>query len=97
MVLSQNFAETASITETARELNNLGFATKTWILNNGKLHKGKRFNKSNVRRILNNHLYIGKVKHKDKLFYGMHKPIIDDQIWQKTRELIIKFKLQLQE
>lgn len=87
-ILFQNFAETASITETARELNNLGFTTKTWISNNGKLHNGKRFNKSNVRRILNNHLYIGKVKHKDKLFDGMHKPIIDEQIWQKTRELI---------
>ncbi len=87
-ILFQNFAETASITETARELNNLGFTTKTWISNNGKLHKGKRFNKSNVRRILNNHLYIGKVKHKDKLFDGMHKPIIDEQIWQKTRELL---------
>jgi site-specific DNA recombinase len=87
-ILFQNFAETASITETARELNNLGFTTKTWISNNGKLHKGKRFNKSNVRRILNNHLYIGKVKHKDKLFDGMHKPIIDDQIWQKTRDLL---------
>jgi DNA invertase Pin-like site-specific DNA recombinase len=87
-ILFQNFAETASITETARELNNLGFTTKTWISNNGKLHKGKRFNKSNVRRILNNHLYIGKVKHKDKLFDGMHKPIIDEQIWQKTRDLL---------
>ena len=87
-ILFQNFADTASITETARELNNLGFTTKTWISNNGKLHKGKRFNKSNVRRILNNHLYIGKVKHKDKLFDGMHKPIIDEQIWQKTRELL---------
>jgi len=87
-ILFQNFAETASITETARELNNLGFSTKTWISNNGKLHKGQRFNKSNVRRILNNHLYIGKVKHKDKLFDGMHKPIIDDQTWQKTRELL---------
>lgn len=87
-ILFQNFAETASITETARELNSLGFTTKTWISNNGKLHKGKRFNKSNVRRILNNHLYIGKVKHKDKLFDGMHKPIIDEQIWQKTRELL---------
>ncbi len=87
-ILFQNFAETASITETARELNNLGFSTKTWISNNGKLHKGQRFNKSNVRRILNNHLYIGKVKHKDKLFDGMHKPIIDDQIWQKTRDLL---------
>jgi DNA invertase Pin-like site-specific DNA recombinase len=87
-ILFQNFAETASITETARELNNLGFTTKTWISNNGKLHKGKRFNKSNVRRILNNHLYIGKVKHKDKLFDGMHKQIIDEQIWQKTRELL---------
>jgi len=87
-ILFQNFAETASVTETARELNNLGFTTKTWISNNGKLHKGKRFNKSNVRRILNNHLYIGKVKHKDKLFDGMHKPIIDDQTWQKTRELL---------
>jgi len=87
-ILFQNFIETSSITETARELNNLGFTTKTWIAASGKLHKGKRFNKSSVRRMLNNHLYIGKVKHKDKLYEGLHKPIINEEIWQKSRDLL---------
>jgi DNA invertase Pin-like site-specific DNA recombinase len=60
-ILFQNFIETSSVTETARELNNLGFTTKTWIANSGKLHKGKRFNKSSVRRMLNSYpLFIRK-------------------------------------
>jgi len=87
-VLFQNFCDTGSVTDTARSLNKLGFTTKTWIANSGKIHKGTRFNKGNVRRILENHLYIGKIDHKGKIYDGLHKAIIDREIWQKSREIL---------
>src|SRR5210317_974429 len=63
-ILFKTFIETTSVTDTFRELNNLGFKTKTWIASSGKIHKGQRFNKASVRRILTNELYIGKINHK---------------------------------
>ena len=89
-VLFQNFIETESVTETARELNNSGFTTKTWISKVGKLQKGKKFNKKNVRRSLENPIYIGKIKHKNKVYDGQHKAIIDDEIWQKVQDILNK-------
>ena len=89
-ILFQNFIETESVTETARELNKFGFTTKTWISKTGKLQKGQNFNKRNVRRILENPLYAGKIKHKNQLYDGQHKAIIADDIWQKTKEILGK-------
>lgn len=89
-ILFQNFIETESVTETARELNKFGFTTKTWISKTGKLQKGQKFNKRSVRRILENPLYAGKIKHKNQLYDGQHKAIIADDIWQKTKEILSK-------
>lgn len=84
------FIENESITETARELNKMNFTTKTWISNKGNIQKGKNFNKSNVRRIIENPLYAGKVKHKGKVYDGIHEAIIPYEIWQKANQIIEK-------
>ena len=87
-ILFKTFIETTSVTDTFRELNNLGFKTKTWIASSGKIHKGQRFNKSSVRRILTNELYIGKINHKGNIYDGLHKAIIDDETWKKAQDLL---------
>lgn len=88
--LFELFMENESITETARELNKMNFTTKTWISNKGNIQKGKNFNKSNVRRIIENPLYAGKVTHKGKVYDGMHEPIIPYETWQKANQIIEK-------
>jgi DNA invertase Pin-like site-specific DNA recombinase len=86
--LYETFIVTTSVTETFRKLNDLGFTSKSWISSNGKIHKGKKFNKGSVRRILENYLYIGKIDHKGKIYEGLHKAIINNDIWQKSREIL---------
>ena len=87
-ILFQTFIETTSVTDTFRQLNGFGFKTKTWISSSGTLHKGQRFNKNNVRRILTNELYFGKINHKGKIYDGLHKAIIDKETWQKAGDLL---------
>lgn len=82
------FIETESVTETARELNRLGFSTKTWISASGKIQRGRKFNKAAVRRIIENPLYAGKIKHKNKIYDGLHQPIISEEIWQEANSVI---------
>ncbi|NBV06866.1 MAG: recombinase family protein [Proteobacteria bacterium] len=91
-ILFQIFIETESVAETARELDRHGFVTKSWISRTGKLQRSRKFNKENVRRILENPIYIGKIKHKDNLYDGLHKPIITDEIWQKTKDILARAK-----
>ena len=71
-ILFKTYLETTSVTDTFRELNNLGFKPNL-IASSGKIHKGQRFNKASVRRILTNELYIGKINHKGNIYDGLHK------------------------
>lgn len=89
-VLFKSFIESESIIGTARLLNGMGFTTKSWISKTGNLQKGKKFNKQSVRRVLENPIYIGKIKHKDKLYDGLHEAIIDEEDWQKAKMILAK-------
>ncbi len=82
------FIETESVTETARDLNLSGFTTKIRISGKGRLQKGGNFNKKNVRRILENPVYVGKVQHNDQTYDGLHKAIIDEGTWRKVAEIL---------
>lgn len=92
-ILFQNFLETESVTETARELNKCNLTTKTWISSTGKIRKGESFNKKSVRRILENYTYTGKVQYKGQIYTGQHQPIIDDHTWQAVSNIFNKNQL----
>lgn len=85
-IIYQKFLETGSVTSVAREMNKHGFHTKSWISKTGNLHGGGKFDKKNIQRILENPIYAGKIKHKDKVYEGQHKSIIDDKMWQKVQD-----------
>ena len=82
------FIKTESVNDTARELNRHGFTTKSYISKTGNLIPGKKFNKQNVRRTVENPIYIGKVEHKGKLYDGLHQAIISEEIWDKAKEIL---------
>ena len=90
-----HFVETGSIAKTFRELNNLGFRTKTWTSSTGTSYQGNRFNKSNVRNILTNELYIGKINHKGNIYDGLHSAIIDEKTWQEAQDLLTNKKFEI--
>lgn len=82
------FIETESVTEVARELNKGHYTTKSWATKSGKVMIGRRFNKENVRRILENPIYAGKIKHKDNVYDGLHQAIITEEAWQKVKNIL---------
>ncbi|MFP3022782.1 MAG: recombinase family protein, partial [Wolbachia sp.] len=61
------------------ELNSQGYRTKG---------KSDIFKKATVRRIITNPIYMGKIRHYDKQYKGKHEAIIEEEKWQKARELI---------
>ncbi|MGL9719135.1 MAG: recombinase family protein, partial [Wolbachia sp.] len=72
----ERYMKLKSMAELARELNSQGYRTKTDI-----------FKKATVRRIITNPIYIGKVRHYEKLYEGKHEAIIEEEKWQKAQEL----------
>lgn len=49
---------------------------------------GKNFYKGHLYKILQNKTYIGKIVHKNNVYGGLHEPIIDFEIFEKTQQLL---------
>ena len=64
---------------------------------NIKNRQGKPFYKTTLSFILCNPVYVGKVKHNDKIYQGIHEPIISEEIlkWLKkcTKKKLKRFRV----
>jgi hypothetical protein len=69
------------------ELNAQGYRTKQRISKKGNQHGGQRFFVGHLAMMLDNPLFIGKVRHKDKIYPGNHEPIISEELWDQVQAL----------
>ncbi|WP_419902769.1 recombinase family protein [Kiloniella sp.] len=79
------FLMTKSPTEMAKMLPRMGVLSKKRTTKNGRVIGGKVLDKGGLYKILQNPIYIGKIKHKDKIYEGRHPAIIDMETWNKVR------------
>ncbi len=69
----------------AKMLPRMGVLSKKRTTKNGRVIGGKALDKDGLYKILQNPIYIGKIKHKDKIYEGRHPAIIDIDTWNKVR------------
>lgn len=74
----QRFIEVQSPALIAQELNKDGIRTK----------QGRIWNRQHIYRILSNHTYVGKVNYKNSVCDGEQEAIIDQDVWDRTREIL---------
>jgi site-specific DNA recombinase len=74
----QRFARFKSMTNLARELADENVRNKY----------GKAIDKGYLYKILNNRVYLGEAVHKGTSYPGEHKAIIDQELWDATREVL---------
>ena len=82
------FLMTKSPTEMAKMLPRMGMLSKQRTTKNGRVIVGKALDKSGLYKILQNPIYIGKIKHKDQIYEGRHPAIIDMDTWNKVRAIM---------
>ena len=82
----KRFLSLGSVTKLARELNENGYTTKSWVTAKGKMREGRLWNKSHLYRLLNNPILIGLVSHKGDTFSGEHEAIIEKALWEKVQK-----------
>lgn len=82
------FIKNKSTLETARELVDFGFKTKSFTSKKGRFQIGKKFNKQHVRRILEHPIYAGMVVHRGVTYQGQHKEIVSKDKWDKANEIL---------
>lgn len=82
------FIRLGSTTLLCKELNELGFRTKPRRNRDGRMNNGYPFNKTTIYKILNNQLYLGKIRHVDKWYPGQHEAIVDQDMWDKVHAIM---------
>jgi len=82
------FLSLGSVTKLARELNENGHTTKSWVTAKGQMRAGRPWNKSHLYRLLNNPILIGRVSHKGETYPGEHEAIIEKTLWDKVQKAI---------
>ncbi len=76
--LFNQYAELKSVRTLKQHLDESTYRTK----------QGKRFSRGILYKILNNPLYIGKVRHKEQIFEGKHPAILGIDVWKQTQSIL---------
>ncbi len=63
-----------------------GIVTKRHVFKNGKVSGGQAFERGGLHYMLRNPIYIGKIRHKDKVYEGQHQAVIELDLWTKVQK-----------
>lgn len=63
----------------------MNYRTRVLVFKSGRTRGGGWFNRGGMYHLLSNPLYIGKIKHHDQVFDGLHDPIIDEELWAQVQ------------
>ncbi len=82
------YLQERSLLRCVEVLNGRGWRTKSWTTQKGTLHEGGRFDKTGLRGLLRNAIYIGKVGLKGQLYDGEHPGIVDLDLFARVGEML---------
>ena len=69
-------------------LNEHGYRMPKYQTKGGAQRGGGRFNKQTVINILTNPVYIGKIRYRDEVFDGKHKPVIKPALFNEVQKIL---------
>ena len=81
------YLEIGSVGALADELATAGIRTKVRSYKNGRSAGGVSFTRGSLAQLLQNPIFIGKVRHRNELFEGEHSAIIDQSVWGQAQLL----------
>lgn len=80
------YLELGSVTKLKDELDARGWKSP---LRGGKRPGGRPFSRGNLRNLLTNPSYVGRVRHKGKVYEGLHPGIVDEAVWQAVQAKVV--------
>ncbi|MBA43965.1 MAG: resolvase [Magnetococcales bacterium] len=81
----KTYLELGAVKELKKMLDKNGIKSPDRISANGNPYGGKPFSRGALYAMLKTPAYIGKVKHKSKVYQGTHEPIIDEATWHEVQ------------
>jgi DNA invertase Pin-like site-specific DNA recombinase len=77
-------AEGKSAEEVLDGLSRRCWSTKRWVSRSGREHPGRAFQESDLARLVQNVMYVGKVRDGEQIYPGEHAGIIDPELWERA-------------
>jgi site-specific DNA recombinase len=84
----QRYCELGSVRLLKNELDQREIRSKIRITKNGIKSGGESFSRGALYTLLGNPIYIGDVRHKGTRYPGLHQPILERSVWEKTDKLL---------
>ncbi|MFK7841466.1 MAG: recombinase family protein [Sphingorhabdus sp.] len=81
----QRYAELKSVPLLVDELAAKDIRTRTRVCKTGRIAGGVHFRTGTLTHLLQNPVYVGKVRHKDQIYDGMQQSIISDELFERVQ------------
>ena len=72
----------------AEELADGGITSKQRLTTTGHHVGGRTLARGALYLLLQNHIYLGEIVHKDRHYPGQHSPIVDQELWDRAQALL---------
>jgi site-specific DNA recombinase len=82
------YLEHERIAPVLKELDRRAWRTKQWTTRKDTTIGGRPFDKIMLYRLPTNPAYLGKVRHREKLYDGEHDAIVELNVWQRAQALL---------
>jgi hypothetical protein len=80
------YLELGCVSKLKERLNREGFKSKVRTNHSGQKTGGKSYARGALHCLLQNPIYIGKIRHRDTIYEGEHEAIIPQQLWERVQE-----------
>jgi len=84
----QRYLELGSVLRLMKDLESRDIRSKRWVTQKGNLRGGTHFTRGALYALLQNPVYIGHIRHKDKVHDGQHEAIIGRATWEAAQDLL---------
>lgn len=89
-LIFRRLLELESLTALQQWLDEEGIRSKRRTAASGRQSGGVRMTRGAVRQLLKNPVYIGQIRHKDRLHPSRHKPIVEPEIFEAAQLLLAR-------
>ena len=87
-LIFRRYNELKSVRFLKQDLDRRDLISKLRTGKNGLKMGGKSYSRGKLYKILSNPIYKGEIRHLKICHPGQHQPIVDSELWEKTRELL---------
>ncbi len=94
--LFERYLELGSVKQLSDEAKTNGLTGRTNKQKNNRVRKTNPFGRGNLYHLLSNPIYIGKIRHQDNTYDGLHEGIIDQELWDAVQSRISSIPILLQ-